>query len=141
MPLKTEKLFFRKLFRPFTRNIFFENSLFSSKIVCLLKQTPLVPRLFFKIASHIQPHIFLCHSLCLNIQRNKMSEYKVLEKKKSVISAGVSTSPVSWEDYKSRLKIFGWQNGTFFYIDFQCEFEFDNYVVTLLRRASTRELT
>ena len=36
----------------------------------------------------------------------------VLEKKKSVISAGASTAPTSWEDYKSRLKIFGWQNGT-----------------------------
>ena len=105
-----------------------------------------INKLLSSLVSSESRHIFnrtsfVCHSLCLNIQRKKMSEYKVLEKKKSVISAGVSTSPVSWEDYKSRLKIFGWQNGTFFYIDFECEFEFDNYVVTLLRRASTRELT
>ena len=52
-----------------------------------------------------------------------MSDPKaVLERKKSVVSSGVSTAPVSWEDYKSRLSIFGWQRGTSYKWNTKVEF-------------------
>jgi len=40
-----------------------------------------------------------------------MSE-PVLEKSKSTLSKGTSSAPQTWAEYKERLKVFGWQNGT-----------------------------
>mgnify|MGYP004152799975 FL=1 len=40
-----------------------------------------------------------------------MSE-PVLEKSKSTLSKGASSAPQTWAEYKERLKVFGWQNGT-----------------------------
>jgi len=40
-----------------------------------------------------------------------MSE-PVLEKSKSALSKGTSSAPQTWAEYKERLKVFGWQNGT-----------------------------
>ena len=60
-----------------------------------------------------------------HLYQNKgiMSDPKaVLERKKSVVSSGVSTAPVSWEDYKSRLSIFGWQRGTSYKWNTKVEF-------------------
>ncbi len=51
-----------------------------------------------------------------------MSE-PVLEKSKSTLSKGTSSAPQTWAEYKERLKVFGWQNGTsykWYYFNLNC---------------------
>ena len=54
-----------------------------------------------QIFEHVEDFIFI----------HIMSE-PVLEKSKSTLSKGTSSSPQTWAEYKERLKVFGWQNGT-----------------------------
>lgn len=65
-----------------------------------------------QIFEHVEDFIFI----------HIMSE-PVLEKSKSTLSKGTSSSPQTWAEYKERLKVFGWQNGTsykWYYFNLNC---------------------
>ena len=65
-----------------------------------------------QIFEHVEDFIFI----------HIMSE-PVLEKSKSTLSKGTSSAPQTWAEYKERLKVFGWQNGTsykWYYFNLNC---------------------